>query len=265
MGTYRLSQEAVEPVVDASRALGYKMIDTASVYRNEQGVGNAITRAIHSGKITRQDLFITSKIGPKDQGLEKSYKAIQTSLLKLGSDVGYLDLMLIHWPGTQSLKLDSLMNKMNRANTWNSLVRARDEGLVRAIGVSNYTLEHLKEVDPPPQVNQIEFHPLVYDDTMKRLLEYCHAHNIIVQSYSTLAEGKLVNGSWELPELVEMARQKGVTQAQILFRWSMNKGCPIIPKSAQSDRLKENLASLSIQLSEEVFCRHIHFVGDAYP
>ncbi len=222
------------------------MIDTASVYRNEIDIG----KTLKSLKINRNQLFITSKIAPKDQGYQKALSAIQQSLKNLQLD--YLDAMLIHWPGTQGLKVSDPQNKLNRLETWKALREAQEKGLIHHVGVSNFTLQHLQELSPDfPFLNQIEFHPLVYNKEMKALLEFCQKNQIIIQSYATLAEGKYLK-NWEIPELNALASKHKCTKAQILLQWSLSKGCPVIPKSQHPERLKENLQATLVQLDHTV-------------
>ena len=142
--------------------MGFRCIDTAQVYKNEEMVAEL-------KKKFDQEIFLISKISPSNQG-DKAYSSILSSLKLLR--VKCLDLMLIHWPGSSKLSPESPLNLVKRSETYQSLLKAKAQGLVREIGVSNYTLKHLKELDVPPFLNQIEFHPLVYDEKMKKLLDY---------------------------------------------------------------------------------------------
>jgi diketogulonate reductase-like aldo/keto reductase len=222
------------------------------VYKNEHILGSILSERLASTSLKRSDLFITSKIGPKDQGFERASAAIQQSLDNLGPSIGYIDLMLIHWPGSQKLQPTSPENAVNRRGTWDALKKAQKDGLVRAIGVPNYTLIHLQELDPPPAVNQIEFHPLVYNDKMRSLLAYCDERNIIVQGYGSLGEGDLVNGKIDVPEIKYIAQARECTPAQVLLQWSVRKGCHVIPKASSKERIQENWVSANVKLSEEV-------------
>lgn len=246
------THSALSLAVGHALDVGYRLFDTASVYKNEETLGSILSERLASTSLKRSDLFITSKISPKDQGYERASAAIQESLNKLGPSIGYIDLMLIHWPGSQKVQPNSPQNSVNRRGTWDALKRAQEEGLVRAIGVSNYTLRHLQELDPPPAVNQIEFHPLVYNDRMRTLLAYCDEKDIVVQGYGSLGEGALVNGKLDVPVVMDIARAHDCTPAQVLLQWSIRKGCPVIPKASSKERIQENWNAVKVELSEEV-------------
>ena len=245
-----MKDQSVIKAVQMALECGYTLIDTASIYKNETEIGMVLSEYINSGKIIRNDIFITSKISPKDQGFEKGYASIKRSLKDLQLD--YLDLILIHWPGTAGIPVHDKRNKENREGTWKALEKAYEEGLVKSIGVSNYTLSHLKEMEKfetLPHVNQIEFHPLVYDDEMKDLLAYCNEKKILVQSYSTLGVGELVNQQNVRPELKQISSELNSTIAQVLLAWAIKKGCPVIPKTQSEERLIENKNALQVKLS----------------
>jgi diketogulonate reductase-like aldo/keto reductase len=242
LGTYRVYNNAGSiHVLRKGIEMGYCGIDTAQGYKNEEMIP-LIT--------LRDKVFITSKIAPGNQG-EKARASILISLKKL--NVTCLDLMLIHWPGSSLTRPDSAENFHKRSRTWTELLKAKEEGLVREVGVSNYTVRHLKELNEAPYLNQIEFHPLVYNDTMKELLLYSKERNIIVQAYSPLAEGKFVNKEWELVELEEIAIKRNATVAQVLIKWALEKGVYVVCKSSKISRLKENLDATNINLLQEVF------------
>jgi len=247
LGTYRIrnTPESIH-VLRKGIELGYKSIDTAQGYKNEEMI-----------PLISDQVFITSKIAPNNQG-EKARDSIIDSLRKL--NVLCLDLMLIHWPGSSSTRPDSEQNLIKRSLTYKELLKAQREGLIKKVGVSNYTQRHLEELEIAPYLNQIEFHPLVYNDTMKGLLEYCKKRDIIVQAYSPLAEGKFVNGEWEMTEILEIAKKRNVSVAQVLIKWVLDKGVLVVVKSGKIERLKENLDSLNVNLLQEVFCFY-NFIG----
>ncbi len=143
-------------------------------------------------------------------------------------------MVLIHWPGTAKLRLADPRNAINRAETYKALLKARNKGLVKSIGVSNYTVRHLQELPELPAVNQVEMHPLY---PQRELIAYCESNVIKVQSYANLGEGNFVNGTIDLPSL----SIEGRTKAQVLLKWALSKGCLVIPKASAIDRLRENI------------------------
>ncbi|KAI8802371.1 aldo-keto reductase [Cladochytrium replicatum] len=252
LGTYRLKGESAQRVLTEAIEIGYRSIDTASVYKNEADLGFALRELLSKAKITREELFITTKIAPRDQGEEKAYKAVLDSLSRLGPDIRYLDLVLIHWPGTQGLHVESPKNIENRLGTWRALERHLREQRVRAIGVSNFTIAHLESLCKVarviPHVNQFEMHPLL---DQRDLVQYCLSNGIKVQAYSPLGEGRFVNGDVEIAELGRIAERYGVSKAQVLIRWGTAKGAAVVVKASSRERLMENFASFSIRLNEK--------------
>lgn len=215
VGTYKMGTDKplLKMIVIEALKMGYTLIDTAAVYRNEEIVGEAINEFLStpSNIMRRSDIYITTKIAPKDQGFEKASKAIDESLQKLQTP--YIDLLLIHWPGTANLALENPQNRENRHGTWKAMIQAKKIGKVKSIGVSNFTIAHLQDFintfEEVPAVNQFELHPLHQE---KDLVKFCHSHNIFVQSYSTLGCGKFVNGEYELPRVNELAKKFGCTK-----------------------------------------------------
>ncbi|KAJ3130487.1 hypothetical protein HK098_000052 [Nowakowskiella sp. JEL0407] len=228
------------------------LIDTAAVYRNEEDIGEAISQLIRNGLVQRQDLFITTKIAPKDQGEDKAYKAVLESLRKLGPDVKYLDLVLIHWPGTQGTAVQSSINRDNRLGSWRALERLYKEHQIRSIGISNFNIQHLQNLmencEILPHVNQVELHPLYNQSSLR---EYCRNHNIFVQAYSSFGEGRFLDGSINVDELRQIASMYSASVAQILLAWGMQIGCGVLPKASSKERLLENLHSINVILTDE--------------
>lgn len=226
--------EEVENAVRAALENGYRLIDTAAAYGNEAGVG----RAIKSSGIAREDIFITTKLWNAFHAYDDALRAFDESYEKL--DCGPLDLYLIHWP----LPMDG-----KYPEAWRALEKILDDGRVRAIGVSNFTpqhLEHLKETaNIVPTVNQIELHPLLQQ---KETRDYCVSHGIAIESYSPLMRGGEI---FENSVLVEAAKKHGKTPAQIILRWHIQNGFIVIPKSVNPDRIRENSAIFDFQLSGE--------------
>lgn len=227
------SQEGKE-VINAVRfalQLGYRSIDTASIYKNEVGTG----KGIQESGIPREDIFLTSKVWNNEQGYHSTKEAFQKSLDKLQTD--YLDLYLIHWPkGEQSIE------------TWQALEELYDKGKIKAIGLSNFMVPHLEELLPQvkikPMVNQVEFHPELIQP---ELLAYCKDHEIQLEAWSPLMQGKVV----DVPLLQELATKYGKTPAQITLRWELQKGVVVIPKSVKEDRIRSNAELFDFEISEE--------------
>ena len=185
---------------------------------------------------------------PKDHGYQQTLDAFEKSISLLGLD--YVDLYLIHWPGKQGVKSDSIDNKMIRRESWKAMEKIYKDGKAKAIGVSNYTISHLSEMLDDelciikPMVNQVELHPWY---KQLELQAFCKQKGIHVQAYSSLGEGKICNNE----EISEIAKQYNKTNAQILLKWALQQDISIIPKSCSETRILENRDSISFDLSEE--------------
>ncbi|WP_420897817.1 aldo/keto reductase [Halalkalibacterium halodurans] len=232
LGVFKVSEgdEVIQSVKDAIRA-GYKSIDTAAVYGNEEGVGKAIAE---SG-VPREELFITSKVWNADQGFDSTISAFNISLKKLGLD--YLDLYLVHWPV-----------KGKYVETWKALEKLYQDGLVRAIGVSNFQVHHLKDVleagSIVPMVNQVEYHPHL---TQTELHDFCKQNKIQLEAWSPLKQGQLLND----PTIVAIAEAHQKTPAQIILRWDLQNEVVTIPKSVKKDRIISNADIFDFQLTDK--------------
>lgn len=200
--------------------------------------------------LDRSEIFLTTKVGPADQGKGKCRDSVLRSLENLKLD--YVDLVLIHWPGVSGLEPQDAIHATLRKESWQDLEDLCEDGKIRSIGVSNYMVEHLKELlkdcSIRPSVNQVEFHPLLFQD---ELLRYCKSESIILQAYSSLGSAK----GWDIlssnPVLNEIAANKGKSVAQILLRWAIKHEVPVIPKTAKEERLGPNLDIFSFELSDE--------------
>ncbi|MDU0332696.1 aldo/keto reductase [Paenibacillus barengoltzii] len=227
-------EEVVQAVKAAIRA-GYRSIDTASAYRNEEGVGQGVREALQENGLQRKDVFITSKVWNSDQGFETTLKSFDDSLKRLGLD--YLDLFLVHWPVKGKYK-----------ETYRALEKVYAEGKVRAIGVSNFQIHHLEdllsEAKVVPAVNQVEFHPYL---SQKELLRYCTEKGIQLEAWSPLGQGHLL----EHELLKGIASKYGKTVAQIILRWDVQLGVVTIPKSIREARIIENADIFDFELSAE--------------
>lgn len=232
-GVWKVPNEEVVSPVEHALKVGYRSLDTAKVYGNEVGVGEAIS---NSG-IPREELFITTKVWNSDHGYENTLKAFDASLEKLGLD--YVDLYLIHWPTP---------NFDQYVETYKALETLYKDGKVKAIGVCNFDIEHLErilnECEVVPVLNQVECHPYLQQ---KELRGFCEKHNIYVESYSPLMNGKDVLQSEELQNL---AGRKGKTVAQTILRWHLQSGMIVIPKSVTPNRIEENLDVFDFELTD---------------
>jgi len=231
LGTFRAEGKETVMAVKEALALGYRHIDTAMMYRNEKEVG----RAIHESGVDRSEIFLTTKLASHEQGYRETWQAVEASLDNLGLD--YLDLYLIHWP------VESLMH-----DTWKAMREIAHKGLSRSVGVSNFTIRLLEELktksDFIPAVNQVEFHPFLYQ---QELLGYCRNAGIQLEAYSPLTRGRKLDD----PRLVELAKKHHKTSAQILLRWNLEHGVVTIPKSVTPSRILENAALFDFALDQE--------------
>ncbi|TFK44354.1 Aldo/keto reductase [Crucibulum laeve] len=211
---------------------GYRHVDSAQMYRNEAEVGEALREA----GLQREEVFVTSKVGSKNHGYEKTLKGIDESLQRFKFD--YIDLFLIHDPYSGTEK---------RIETWKALIKAKQDGKLKNIGVSNYGVKHLEEIKnaglETPVVNQIELHPLCQQ---RPIVEYCQKHNIIVQAYCPIIRGKL-----DIPIVKELAKKYNKDGAQILIRWSLQRGFVPLPKSATPSRIQSNAQVYDFELTDE--------------
>ncbi|MFW9803641.1 MAG: aldo/keto reductase [Candidatus Thorarchaeota archaeon] len=231
LGTYLSTGAGTSTLVEGALELGYRHIDTAAFYENEREIGEAVRK---SG-FDREEIFITTKLWNDDHGYDNALAAFEASLDKLGMD--YVDLYLIHFP---------VYGK--RQESWRALERILENGGAKAIGVSNYMEWHLNELldhcESAPTVNQVEFHPFLYQ---KHLLDFCNSKNIRLEAYSPLTKGRRLNDK----KLTDVAREYDRTPAQILIRWSLQHNLIVIPKSSNLDRIKENADVFDFSISNE--------------
>ncbi|WP_129789210.1 aldo/keto reductase [Promicromonospora panici] len=233
LGVFQVPADEAQAVVEQALEVGYRHIDTAAAYVNERGVG----AAVRASGLPRDELFITSKLRNGDQGYERTLRAYDETCERLGLDA--LDLYLIHWPNPSAgLWRDS----------WRALQRIRAEGRVTAVGVSNFLVEHLDELavfaDQMPAINQIELHPTFQQADVAAA---CRAYGIAVEAYSPLGQGAdLVH-----PSVTSVADELGVTPAQVVLRWHLDKGHVVIPKSVSRHRMLANASLESVALTQE--------------
>ena len=231
LGVY-LSEDGQEVINAVQWALeaGYRHIDTASIYKNEEGVG----KGIKESRVPRKDIFVVSKVWNSDQGYDSTLRAFEASLKRL--DLDYLDLYLIHWPVEGKFK-----------DTWRALEKLYKANRIKAIGVSNFMQHHLEDLlqdaEIVPMVNQMEFHPYL---VQQNLMDFCSSHKIQYEAWSPMMQGKI----FELEELKGLAKKYTKTIAQIVLRWDLQKGVVTIPKSAKKERIISNADIFDFELSK---------------
>lgn len=233
LGVWQTPNDEAAPAVKAALSSGYRHVDTAAVYENEEGVGEGIRQ---SG-IDRSEIYLTTKLWNTEQGYDQTLKAFDASLKRLGTD--YVDLYLIHWPSAhRGLFVD----------TWKAFVKLKEEGRAKSIGVSNFYPEHIEkiiaETGVTPVINQIELHP---DFQQREARAFHEKHGIATQSWSPLGQGKLLGHS----AIADIAAKLGRTPAQVIIRWHIDNGLVVIPKSVTPSRISENFKVFDFKLSAE--------------
>lgn len=231
LGVYDMYDREAEDAVGRALEIGYRLIDTAAMYKNEREIGNAI----RASGVPRRDIFLTTKVADADQGYEATLRAFEESSRKLNCD--YIDLYLVHWP-----------IRATRKDTWRALETLFAEKRVRAIGVANFLVPFLTELDTystiTPALNQVEFSPYLF---LEDLLLECRRRTIQLQAYTPLVRGQRFSDS----KLLRMAEKYGKTPAQIILRWALQLGVSTIPKSANAERLKENFNVFDFQIGAD--------------
>lgn len=234
LGVYKVDNDLAAPLVSHALTTGYRLIDTASMYENEVGVGRGI---VDSG-VPRDQVLVATKFWMDDLGYENTLKAFDKSLKLLGLD--YLDFYLIHWPAPKRglLYVDS----------WKAMEKLKNDGLIRSIGVCNFHPHHIDEIlkvaEHKPVLNQVELHPWLTQD---KVLEYDKLHFMLTQAWSPLARGKIL----EEPMLAELAKTHGKSVAQIVLRWHIQRGVAVIPKSNSMERITENMNVFDFALTDQ--------------
>ncbi|MEU2926995.1 aldo/keto reductase [Streptomyces sp. NPDC007251] len=233
-GVWQVPDDEAERTVALALEAGYRSIDTAAIYGNEEGTG----RAIAASGLPREDLFVTTKLWNADHGYDAALRAFDASLARLGLD--YIDLYLIHWP---------LPARDAYVDTYKALEKLLSDGRVRAIGVSNFLNEHLErliaETSVIPAVDQIELHPHLQQHAAR---EFHAEQGIATEAWSPLGQGK---GLLEVPAIVAIAQKHGRTPAQVVLRWHVELGNVVIPKSVTPSRIKENIEVFDFSLDDE--------------
>jgi diketogulonate reductase-like aldo/keto reductase len=233
-GVFQIPQEETERAVTTALQEGYRLIDTAQGYQNEEGVGAALA----ASDVPRDEVFVTTKLTNSEQGYDSTMAAFDASMTKLGLDV--LDLFLIHWP---------LPMFDQYVDTWRAFEKLQADGRVRSIGVSNFEIEHLErlaaETDVVPAVNQVELHPQF---PQSELRAYHAEHGILTESWGPIGQGK---GLLENEHIQAVAKAKGRTPAQVVLRWHLQLGLVVIPKSVTPSRIAENFALFDFDLDDD--------------
>jgi diketogulonate reductase-like aldo/keto reductase len=229
-GVYKITDDQnFTDSIKAAYDSGYRLFDTAQMYENEQLLGHALQKL----KIDRSSIFLTTKVGEANQGYDQAIASVKESLQKLQTD--YVDLLLVHWP---------VYNHF--FETWRAFEDMKKQGLAKSIGVSNYTLAHLEllatKANEMPVVNQIEVNPHF---SQKLLISYHNDHHIVTQAWSPLGRGKTLNDE----KLIDLAKAKNKSVAQIILRWHLQNGISFIPKSTHPTRIAENAAIYDFELS----------------
>ncbi len=266
LGTWKAKGNEVKKAVKDALHAGYRHIDTAAAYGNEQDIGEALAEVFAEGKINREDVFITSKLWNDSHQEGFVIPALQDSLKKLKLD--YLDLYLIHWPvafkngvGQPKNANDYLTpEEAPISETWKQMEKAKNSRLARHIGVSNFSKKKLKDLiskaEIKPEMNQVELHPLLQQDD---LLDYCKSENIFVTAYSPLGsgdrsedmKGKDEPSLFEIDTIAEIAKKQQGSKAQVLLQWHLERGCAAIPKSTSAEHIKSNFQAADITLDED--------------
>ena len=230
LGVYDMHAEEAINAVQFALETGYRLIDTAAMYENEQQIGEGIRRS----NIPRDEIFLTTKVNNTDQGYDETLKAFEKSIKAL--NVGYIDMYLIHWP---------VKNK--RKETWKAIEFLYENKMVKNIGVANYLMPFLLELETYaniiPSVNQMEFSPFLF---MQEELNYCKQHQIILQAYTPLLRGQKFNDL----RLQKLAEKYQKTPAQIILRWAVQQGISTIPKSSNPARIRENFNIFDFEIDE---------------
>lgn len=270
-GTHQLKGTACEDAVSAALAAGYRLIDTASIYKNEEAVGAAIRRWEAEDQTRQGSALIMSKCSTYEMGFEKAQRACEESLQRLGREA--VDVYVIHWPAVAKKAHSSSEHRRARHDTWRALEALHRSGRARTIGVSNFSDVHLAElledgVEVTPMLNQVEVHPFFVP---QETIDFCGRHGIVVQAYSPLgggpgsnaarATGGAANGTKQLfehPSVQQVAADLSRTPAQVVLRWGVERGCAVVPRSSSNARISENAGIFDFRLLPE----HVELLND---
>ncbi|MCL6258181.1 aldo/keto reductase [Aquiflexum sp. TKW24L] len=278
LGTWKSKPGEVYQAVLWAIEAGYRHIDCAAIYDNEKEVGNALTKAFKDGLVKREELFVTSKLWNSNHRLDDVVPALKKTLSDLKLD--YLDLYLIHWPVSfkkgigfaQTREEFFTYGDVPLVQTWEGMEEAKNRGLVKHIGVSNFNIAKLQEILKSgriaPEMNQVEMHPFL---PQNKLVNFCKTNSILMTAYSPLGSGDRAAASKKSNEpsllenetVKEVATKHGVSSAQILISYSVHRNIAVIPKSINQDRISQNLAAIEINLDDEDMNKLLN-IGTAY-
>ncbi|MDO5030536.1 MAG: aldo/keto reductase [Corynebacterium sp.] len=232
LGTYKMDDDQAREAVRYALEVGYRHIDTASLYRNEKGVGQGIADAIAADVVKREDVFVTTKVWNDAQEPDATRQSVRASLERLGLD--YVDLVLVHWP---------VAKQGTFGQCFDTLLELKEEGLIRSVGVANFYPEVLDQLSGTPVVNQIELHPQFPQNEQ---VEDDRRRGIVTQAWSPLGRAKYFEGS----PIADIAERLGKTPAQVAIRWHLQRGIVAIPKSATPSRIKANFEVTDFELTD---------------
>lgn len=234
LGVFQIPDEDTAEVVKKGIITGYRLIDTAQIYGNETGTGLGIKEGLAATGLSREDLFVTSKVWNNHLTYEETINAFEETLDRLALD--YLDLYLIHWPGNNAFK-----------ESWQAMEDLYEAGKIKAIGVSNFEIHHLEDLlsyaKVVPVINQVELHPKL---SQQALRDFCEKHNINIQAWSPLMQGKLLTE----PAIVEIAEKHQKTPAQVILRWDIQQDILLVVKSVHEQRMQSNAAVFDFELDD---------------
>ncbi|MGL9748978.1 aldo/keto reductase [Enterococcus sp. DIV0170] len=234
LGVFQIPDEDTAEVVKKGIITGYRLIDTAQIYGNETGTGLGIKEGLAATGLSREELFVTSKVWNNHLTYEETINAFEESLDRLALD--YLDLYLIHWPGNNAFK-----------ESWQAMEDLYEAGKIKAIGVSNFEIHHLEDLlsyaKVVPVINQVELHPKL---SQQALRDFCEKHNINIQAWSPLMQGKLLTE----PAIVEIAEKHQKTPAQVILRWDIQQDILLVVKSVHEQRMQSNAAVFDFELDD---------------